>query len=297
VLNLERLRVLEAVWTTGSVRGAADTLHVTTSAVSQQLGRLEREVGQKLLERNGRGIRLTDAGSALAAHARDLLDQVERVEADLAERRGAVAGRLAIGAFATAARGLLPDALRRLRAEHPGLEVRLSEYEPTDAIPLLCHADLDIAIVQDWPAAPLVLPDGLRRQPLLDDPFDVALPADHPMAQREMITLNDLSTMDWIGWTSGQICHDWLRQTLTELGTATSIAHTASEHSTQLALVGAGMGAAIIPRLGRDPVPQAVRIVPIFPTPTRHVYAVWRNTADRRPAIRAAVATLVGVAG
>jgi DNA-binding transcriptional LysR family regulator len=293
VLNLERLRVLEAVWATGSVSGAADSLHVTTSAVSQQLGRLEREIGQKLLERNGRGIRLTDAGTALASHARDLLDQVERVEADLAERRGAVAGRLAIGAFATAARGLLPGALRRLRTEYPGLEVRLSEYEPTDAIPLLCRAHLDIAVVQDWPAAPIALPEGLCRQDLLDDPFDVALPVDHPLAAREMVTLPDLSTMDWIGWTPGQICHDWLRQTLAELGATPTIAHTAAEHSTQLALVGAGLGAAVIPRLGRDPVPPTVRIIPIHPTPTRHVYALWRTTADRRPAIRAAVDALL----
>ncbi|ONI85346.1 LysR family transcriptional regulator [Actinosynnema sp. ALI-1.44] len=297
MLNLERLRVLEAVSATGSVRGAADTLHVTTSAVSQQLGRLEREIGQKLLERNGRGIRLTEADTVLAAHARRLLDQVERIEADLAERQGAVAGRLTIGAFATAARSLLPDALRRLRAEHPGLEVRMSEYEPTDAIPLVRRADLDIAVVQDWPAAPLVLPDGLCRQSLLDDPFDVALPADHPLATRETVTLPDLSTIDWISWTPGQICHDWLRQTLAELGTSPTIAHTASDHSTQLALVGAGMGAAIIPRLGRDPVPSTVRIVPIHPVPTRHVYAVWRTTADRRPAIRVAVDTLRAVTG
>lgn len=297
MLNLERLRVLDAVAATGSVRGAAGTLHVTTSAVSQQLGRLEREIGQQLLERNGRGIRLTEAGTALAVHARSLLDHVERVEADLAERRGAVAGRLDIGAFATAARGLLPDALRRLRAEHPQLEVHVSEYEPTDAIPLVRRADLDIAVVQDWPAAPLAPADGLCRQSLLEDPFDVVLPADHPLAAREAVTMPELSTIDWIGWTPGQICHDWLRQTLGELGTTPTIAHTASDHSTQLALVGAGLGAAIIPRLGRDPVPPTVRVVPIHPVPIRHVYAVWRTTADHRPAIRAAVDTLRAVGG
>lgn len=284
--------MLAAVATTGSVRGAADTLYVTTSAVSQQLARLEREIGQKLLERNGRGIRLTDAGTVLAGHADQLLAQVERVEADLAERQGAVAGLLRIGAFATAARGLLPDTLRALRADHPRLDVRLSECEPDEAIPAVCRADLDIAIVQDWRQAPLALPDGLSRLALLDDPFDVALPAEHPLAGRDAVSLTELSTEDWVSWTSGQICHDWLRRTLEELGSAPTIAHTASEHSTQLALVGAGLGAAIIPRLGRDPVPSAVRIIPIRPTPSRQVYALWRTSSARRPAIQAAARAL-----
>src|SRR5207248_5923388 len=112
VLNLERLRVLHAVWTAGSVGGAARTLHVTTSAVSQQVARLEREVGQRLVERQGRGIRLTEAGELLARNAGDLLTRVEQVEAGLAEHRGAVAGPLTVAAFATAARGLLPGVLK-----------------------------------------------------------------------------------------------------------------------------------------------------------------------------------------
>src|SRR5437762_13095452 len=108
MLNLERLRVLHAVFTTGSVVGAACTLHVTTSAVSQQMARLEREVGQRLVERQGRGVRLTEAGALLSRNAADLLSHVERVESDIAEHRGTVAGTLTIAAFATAARGLLP---------------------------------------------------------------------------------------------------------------------------------------------------------------------------------------------
>src|SRR5919197_1597046 len=179
MLNVERLRVLHALAGAGSVRGAAETLHVTTSAVSQQLARLEREIGEPLVEPRGRGIRLTEAGSVLAGHAGRLLDQVERVEADLAGRRGAVVGQLTVAAFATAARGLLPGILASLRALPPGLSVRLSELEPTESIPELCRGDVHVAIVQDWPDAPLGLPDGLSRKHLLDDPLDVALPAGH----------------------------------------------------------------------------------------------------------------------
>ncbi|MFL6140983.1 MAG: LysR family transcriptional regulator [Labedaea sp.] len=297
MLNLERLRVLHAVSGAGSVRGAAATLHVTTSAVSQQLARLEREVGQVLIERQGRGIRLTDAGVVLAEHAGRLLDEVERVEADLAGRRGAVVGTLTVAAFATAARGLLPAALCALRAAHPRLSVRLAEWEPTEAIPALSRGDVDVAVVQDWAEAPLTLPDGLSRKHLLDDNLDVALPADHPLAGRESVTLAELAGAEWITWTSGQICSDWLRETLAGQGFHPRLGHTASEHSTQLALVAAGIGVAIIPRLGREPAPDGVRLVAVRPCLRRRVSVLWRASAQRRPAVRAVVGALEKSAG
>lgn len=296
MLSLERLRVLHAVATTGSVSAAADTLHVTTSAVSQQLARLEREVGQRLLERRGRGVRLTDAAVLLARHASQLLAQVEQVEAELAGHKGAVAGSLAVAAFATAARGLLPPALRSLREKYPELSVRLSEQEPTESIPALRRGDLDLAVVQDWAEAPLTLPPELSRQPLTEDAFDLALPADHPLAGRAAVTLAELRDEDWISWTAGQICHDWLTKALRAIGHEPRVRHTASEHSTQLALVAAGLGAAIIPRLGREPALPEVRFVPIEPTPCRRIFALWRTSTDRRPAIQAGLNALREVA-
>ena len=295
MLNLERLRVLHAVFTTGSVVGAARTLHVTTSAVSQQMGRLEREVGQRLVERQGRGVRLTDAGSRLAQHAGDLLGHVERVESDLAEHRGAVTGPLAVAAFATAARGLLPGALRYLRSRYPDLAVSLSEREPHEAVPALRRGDLDVAVVQDWPDDELVVPDGLSRRHLLDDTFDVALPADHPLAERHRVAAKELAGEDWISWSTGEVCHDWLVRTLGADGSRPRLAHTASEHSTQLALVAAGLGVALIPRLGREPAPPAVRFVPVEPPLTRRVFALWRAPATARPAIGATLGALQSV--
>lgn len=292
MLNLERLRVLHAVCTTGSVRAAAEVLHVTTSAVSQQVARLEREVGQRLLDRHGRGVRPTDAALLLSDHAAKLLAQVELVEADLAGYRGAVAGTVTIAAFATAARGLMPTALRSLRDKYPDLTVRLSEAEPDIAITALRRGDIDVAVVQDWAEAPLPIPPDLSRTPLLDDVLDVALPADHHLANRESVDLADLVDENWISWTAGQICHDWLTHTLRAKGIGPRITHTASEHSTQLALVAAGLGAAIIPRLGREPTADMVRFVPLTPTPIREVSTLWRSSTTTRPAIRATLQAL-----
>jgi len=291
-LNLERLRVLHAVSTTGSVIGAARTLHVTTSAVSQQVARLEREVGQRLVQRRGRGIGLTEAGLLLARHAGDLLTHVERVEAGLAEHRGAVAGTVAIAAFATAARGLLPGVLRELRSRYPDLAVSLSEREPHEAVPALSRGDLDVAVVQDWADDVLTVPAGLSRRHLVDDVFDVVLPVDHPLAGRDSVAVKELAGDDWIGWTSGQICHDWLVRTLWADGAQPRLVHTASEHSTQLALVAAGLGVAVIPRLGREPAPRSVRFLPVDPAPTRRVFALWRESATARPAIGATLDAL-----
>ncbi len=292
MLSLERLRVLHAVAATGSVAGAARVLHVTTSAISQQMARLERETGQRLSERHGRGIRLTEAGLLLARSAGRLLAHAEEVEVALAGYCGAVTGTLTIAAFATAARGLLPGVLRDLRSRYRDLSVSLHEQEPHEAIPALSRGDLDIAIVQDWAGATLSVPGGLSRLNLMEDCFDAALPADHPLATRESITVAELAADDWITWSTGQICHDWLTRTLRAETGKPRILHTASEHSTQLALVAAGLGTALIPRLGREPAPPQIRFVPLDPPPTRRIFTLWRASSAARPAIGAVLETL-----
>jgi DNA-binding transcriptional LysR family regulator len=291
-MDLERLRVLHAVHAAGSVTGAAQALRVTTSAVSQQMARLEREAGQRLTERHGRGIRLTEAGAMLAQEAGDLLAHAEQVEARLAGHRGAVAGTLSIAAFATAARGLLPSALHDLRSRYPDLSASLSEQEPHEAIPALSHGDVDIAVVQEWPDAALAISGSLARRDLMEDSFDVALPAGHLLADRDSVAIRELADDDWISWSPGQICHDWLVHTLRAHGAQPRILHTASEHPTQVALVAAGLGAALIPRLGREPAPASVRFVPIDPSPVRRIYALWRASTAVRPAISAALDAL-----
>ncbi|WP_269857152.1 LysR family transcriptional regulator [Streptomyces sp. RPT161] len=292
MLSLERLRILHAIDAYGSVSAAADVLHVTTSAISQQMGKLERETGQQLLAKNGRGVRLTDAGRLLSGHADRILSMVELAHSDLEAHRGAPVGTLAIGAFPTAARGLFPRVLAALRDEHPQLRPYLEEMEPREAVPRLMRGDIDLAVVLDWYNKPLPLPDGLAKAELLDDVADVAVPSGHPLAGREWCDLEDFAGDDWIGWPPGEFCHEWLVFTLRGKGLEPRIAHAAEEHHTQLALVAAGLGVAITPRLGRGPVPEGVSIVPVRHTMRRHVYAAWRADADRRPSIRAAVDAL-----
>ncbi|HEY0931067.1 MAG TPA: LysR substrate-binding domain-containing protein [Gemmatimonas sp.] len=290
MINLERLRSLHAVGAYGSLHAAADALNVTASAISQQIAKLEREVGEPLLEKRGRGVALTDAGQLLTAHAERAFSVLREAEAELDARRAVVSGELRVGAFATAIRGLAPAALRRLSAEHPQLQVRLQEMEPVEAIALLERGDIDMAIAQDWFNRPLGVPEGLMRAPVYDDVADIALPADHPLANSSSVALSELAGEAWISWREGSICHDWLMFTLRGVGREPRVMHSALEYATQLSLVSAGLGAAVLPRLGRGAVPEGVCVVPVTPALTRHVYALWRSDAARRSAILAAVA-------
>ncbi|MFI0091353.1 LysR family transcriptional regulator [Streptomyces bobili] len=296
MLNLERLRTLDALARHGSVSGAAAGLHITTSAVSQQMAKLEREVGQQLLAKNGRGVRLTDAGRLLADHAGRILSHVELAQSDLEAQRGQVVGELRLSAFPTAARGLFPVALAGLREEHPGLRVRSCELEPEHGIAGVIRGDLDLAVVLDWYNKPMPVPDGLVKAPILDDPADVAMPAGHPLAGRDEVDLGEFAGDEWITWGDGEFCHEWLMFTLRSRGVEPIVGHRAAETHTQLGLVAAGLGVCIAPLLGRHPVPEGIVIVPLRQRLRRHVYAVWRADADRRPSIRAAVKALKSAA-
>ncbi|MFJ8010518.1 LysR family transcriptional regulator [Streptomyces fagopyri] len=292
MLNLERLRTLDALARHGSVSGAAEGLHVTTSAVSQQMSKLEREVGQQLLAKNGRGVRLTDAGRLLADHAARILSQVELAQSDLEAQRGQVVGELRLSAFPTAARGLFPTALAALRADHPGLRVRSCELEPEAGVAGVVRGDLDLAVVLDWYNKPMPLPDGLVKAAILDDPADVAMPAGHRLADRAEVDLAEFAEDEWITWGEGEFCHEWLMFTLRSKGVEPHVGHRAAETHTQLSMVAAGLGVCIAPVLGRRPMAEGVVTVPLRQRVQRHVYVVWRADADRRPSIRAAVEAL-----
>ncbi|MEU6739551.1 LysR family transcriptional regulator [Streptosporangium sandarakinum] len=296
MLDFNRLKALHAVAVYGSVGAAAEALMVTPSAVSQQLAKLERETGAPLLERNGRGVRLTDAAGLLADHAGRILALVETAEADFEALRGEVVGRLCIGAFPTAARGLMPGALRLLQERHPDLRLQMVEREPERQVREVARGELDLALAQDWSNRPMAIPEGLSRAMLLDDIADVVLPASHPLAGRPEIELADLSGERWVSSSPGTVCHDWLVHTLRAAELEPEVSCMVDEYPTQLALVAAGQGCAIVPRLGRDFVPEGVRIVPLRPRLSRRIYALWRADAARRPAIRAAVEALKAVA-
>lgn len=292
MLDLMRLRVLHTVAGHGTLAAAATALHLTPSAISQQMAKLEREAGCRLVERQGRRLRLTEEGLALAKHAQRILAAVEEAESDLDERRGRVLGTISVGAFPTAARGLLPGVLLSCAERFPDLRVRLREVEPYQAMARVVDGDLDVVVAQDWGNVPVAVPDRLRSRDVGTDPADVAFPPGHPLAHRASVALADLVGEPWIASTEGTICHDWLTRTFRAAGHEPLIVHQAAEFPTQLALVAAGLGLALIPRMAGDAVPDGVRLVPVEPAMSRRIFAVWREESARRPSVQAFVDTL-----
>ncbi|MFJ8928511.1 MULTISPECIES: LysR family transcriptional regulator [unclassified Streptomyces] len=292
MLDLQRLRALHAVSVHGTVGAAATALGYTPSAVSQQIAKLERETRTALLEREGRGVRLTDEALQLAETARELMAIMERAETGLEERRGVPAGRLTIAAFASAARGLLPGALAELASRHPALDTRLSEVDPHLSVDLVAKGAVDLVVAHDWDIAPLPAPAGVEQAVIGDDLCDLVVPAGHPLAGRDAVRREELGGERWVSQPPGRVCHDWLLRTMRSAGFEPLIAHQAEENPTLAALVAAGLGIAVLPRLGRGALPDGVATVRLDPVPRRRLYALWRTGTSRRPAVRAVVEAL-----
>ncbi|GAA4373346.1 LysR family transcriptional regulator [Actinomadura verrucosospora] len=294
-LNVERLRALHAVAVHGSIAAAAAAMHVTPSGVSQQLSKLERETGHTLLEPRGRGVRLTRAGHVLAGHAERVMAQLAAAAAELDGLREAAVGPLRLGAFVTAARSVLPAALTALRERHPDLVPTLLEANTDEILPALTRGDVDVAVVESWDTLVTPFPASVAHVLLSSDVIDLALPAGHPLARRRAVALSELRGMRWASWTAGGSCDQQLVQTLREHNVEPDIACNVADYPTQLAFVAADLAAALIPRLGRDPIPRGVRVVATRPAVHRKIYAAWRAGADR-PAVRACVEALQAVA-
>lgn len=290
MLNLERVRALCAVAETGSVAAAGRALHVTPSGVSQQLAKLEREVGVALLEPVGRGVRLTAAGELLARRGRDLLERVGAVKAEIGSMRDEVVGPLRFGAFVAASRVVLPSVVAALSTRYP-VQVSVTEGETEVTLEALARRRIDIAVVDSWESAPVDLPPGMESTRIHRDAAGVALPASHPSAGHATVSLGDLAGTRWVAWGGGTAFREWLVKTLRSQGFEPLVDFEASDVSTHLAFVAAGLAAALVPYLAVDGLPSGVVLRPTDPPLCRDIHVVWRPD-NAGPAVRAGIAAV-----
>lgn len=291
MLNLERLQALAAVYEHGSIRAAAETLHVTPSALSQQIAKLQQETGSALTAPLGRGLRLTPVGLLLAERARAILDLAARAEADLAALDTDVIGVVRVGSFTSASRVIVPRALTDLKRDHPQLDVRFMTDESDGLMAAVHDGGLDLALVDSWDGVPLRIPAGVDAECLYRDVVDVALPNDHPLASRQKVSLGELWDIAWVVWRPGQTFTDWLVQAMRRFGVEPKIQYDVADFATQLEFVAAGLGAAVVPRLASVWVSDAVTMVEVEPDLGREILAISRRDSDR-PALRAVVQAL-----
>jgi DNA-binding transcriptional LysR family regulator len=285
MIDLEALVSLRAVDTHGSVVGAAGALGYTPSAVSQQVKRLERQAGVALLERVGRGVMLTEQGRHLVDHGSRLLTDLEAIEAGLHRSAHTVAGTIRLAAFSTAMRGLVARALPSLLAAHPELRVRLSEHEPWDTIDLVAAGHCEVGLVHRWGTTPLAIPEHVEADIVGHDVADVLVPTGHRLACRSRVSPKDLVDEAWIATPEGTICREWLQRMHDGLPHPPRIAHQSVEFESHVALVAAGLGIALVPRLGRGALPEgAVAVAVHDPVPTREITALRRRSMRDSPA-------------
>jgi DNA-binding transcriptional LysR family regulator len=293
MIDLVALDSLRAIGTHGSVVAAADSLGFTPSAVSQQVKRLERQTGVPLLERVGRGVMLTRHGRHLVEQGARLLAGLEELQSGLHHQAGTVAGRVRLTAFSTAMRGLIAPALPPVLAAHPQLRVSLAEREPWDTVDLVATGQADLGVAHSWGDLPLPVPGHLARTTLGHDLAEVIVPRGHPLAGRPVVTPRDLADEDWIATPEGSICRQWLHRMYDGTGRPPKIAHVSLEFDSHLALVRAGLGVALIPRLGRSPLGADLVAVPVAdPVPSREIVALHRASMSDSPAIQALLAAL-----
>src|SRR5918996_5551643 len=202
MLELRRLRLLRELAERGTIAAVADALQFTPSAVSQQLAMLEREAGVPLLERAGRGVRLTDAALMLVDHADALLERAALAEADLAAAAGTVTGRGGIAGFQSVMLRIALPAMEALARDAPRLRCELVEAEPEQALPALALGHLDLVLGDEWQHQPRLLPEGVERHELMQDRVRLVLPGRHPAARRHAESV-PMAALAGDAWTTG----------------------------------------------------------------------------------------------
>jgi len=301
MLDLRRLRLLRELSERGTIAAVADALRYTPSAVSQQLAMLERETGVRLLERAGRGVRLTDPALLLVEHADALLERAALAEADLAAAAGTVTGRARVAAFQSVGLHIALPAFDALAREAPRLRCELVEAEPEQALPALALGDVDLVLADEWQHQPLRLPAGLERHELLWDPVNVVLPEAHEAARRHhgAVALAELAGGPWATGHAGMAWEEMTQRTCREHGGFDpDIRHRTNDATVALALVARGMAVTLLPDLALHPGPHpGIAPRPIADAPVgRAILAVTRAADAARPSTRALLAAVRGAA-
>jgi DNA-binding transcriptional LysR family regulator len=309
MLDLRRLRLLSELARRGTIAEVARVVGYTPSAISQSLLQLEREAGVPLLERDGRRVRLTPAARGLVARTDRVLAELDAAEAELAASHGTVRGTVVIGAFPSAAAGLVVPAVADLCERHPELSCPVVEHEPEDGIPVLRSGELDVLVSESYEGVAAVPTGGLESHELLTEPLLLMWPREAKAVAAwaggdgaagraggggsEPVALESLAEAPWIAGLAGTQFAAALDVACREAGFTPRIVHRADDARLLETLVAAGLGIGLLPALARSG-SDAVRFASATPAPPRrHVSALVRSGAARRPSLAAVLEALM----
>jgi LysR family hydrogen peroxide-inducible transcriptional activator len=285
-IKLKDLRYLIAVADTGHFGKAAARCFVSQPTLSAQLKKLEDYLGVPLIERQPRKALLTPAGAQIVTRARRIVEASDDVVAIAQAHREPLAGRLRLAFLPTIGPYLLPVAAPRLRKEFPRLELMLYEYQTATMLEHLRAGDIDMGVL----ALPIDM-DGLSAKPLYDEPFVVAAPADHALAARKQIRIEDLQGATLLLLEDGHCLRDQALDVCNRIDVHEKQDFRATSIETLRQMVASGAGLTLMPQLatqGSHATPRGLVFRPFAkPLPTRRIGAIWRKSSPRAVAIDA----------
>ncbi|KRE28535.1 LysR family transcriptional regulator [Agromyces sp. Soil535] len=299
-LDLQTVRVVRQIAEHGSLTAAAEALGYSQPAVSQQLRRFEERTGIALVERVGRGIRLTQSGRVLARHANAVATALEAAAGELAEIRGLRAGRVRLVAFPSASATLVPRLIAALGAAHPGVAVTYVEAEPPEAVAAVRADRADLAITFSYPGdrddPHRASARGLDVRAFGEEPIRLVLPAGHPAAASDVVDLSAVGDDPWIAGCPR--CRGHLLELAAAAGFTPRIAFETDNFVAVEGMVAQGLGVALLPDLALAASPRHPGIVirPTARADVRSLHLVTARGAERVPAVAATIAALESVA-
>ena len=284
-LELRHLLALVAVAEMGTFSGAAEQLGYTQSAVSQQIGTLERIVGTPLFERPGgrRPVRLTAAGEMLLSHSRAVLARVSSASADLRALAAGEQGELRVGTLPSIGTKVLPRLVGTFRAAWPGIEIVLRESgDSADLIRAVEAGDVDVTFIEigQHETGPLEV------RPLLDDPMVFVAPASAPEAGQRVVSIADIANLPMIG-TRNAGCRQIIDDAFRQAPVSPTYVFRSDDNPTIQGLIGSGLAYAVLPLLTVDENDANVTVIPIRPEPPpRRLGIAWHPERRPPPALR-----------
>ncbi|MGK4580702.1 LysR family transcriptional regulator [Kitasatospora sp. HPMI-4] len=293
-VDLRKLRVLRELERRQTISAVAEALHLTASAVSQQISSLSRDLGVPLTEPVGRRIRLTGAARLVLEHAEQIFAQVEQMYAQLANYQEGGIGEVTITGFAGVLSPLVLPAVGILKREQPELRTVLTEVDPPVSFDKLARGETDVVIAAESASAP-VTDTRFHKVPLMSEGFDVALPVGHPLADAAEIALADLAEEAWIFATVG-MCQDIPLAAFAAAGFTPRSAHAIGDWHATFTAVGLGMGICLVPQVARPATWAGVVLRPFADAPSRNLFAMVREGSQTAPEITSALGALRGAA-
>lgn len=286
-MDISKLGALRELSVRKTMAAVAEAMHVSPSAVSQQISLLEQELGIDLVERRGRGVELTIAGRTLVERANRIFEELDSARADMAELKKVVAGELRVAAFPTVAAALIPKTIQTLRVTHPRLHIFFEEMEPEDGMNALRSWQTDIALIDDLNVPASLLDPSIEITPLIDDVFNILISSAHRFAGRSSVSWKDLEHESWVIDTASTTYPRMLRDACQRAGYNPNIMARCKGFEVTRELVKEGCAIAILPGLRARVDMQGTYACRLEPEIRRNISMAFRKGEKKSPILKA----------